>query len=150
MSKEFCVNRSSKEFKTLAKDFDISESFLESLIYNYRMEEGSPEAFPPISYIQSQLEGIPEETDSSAIIDLWNRDYSNPITVQSYEEAKNVKAGALKYFKASSIKIIPNNTGGYRISVAKPIDKKYEDTIQSDAYYNKSLNSIKDIKKFFD
>ena len=148
MSKEFCVNRSSKEFKTLAKDFDISDSFLESLIYNYRVEEGSPEAFPPVSYIQSQLEGIPEETDSSAIIDLWNRDYSNPITVQSYEEAKNVKAGASKYFKDSSIKIIPNNTGGYRISVAKPTDKKYEDTIQSDPYYNKSLNSIKDIKKF--
>lgn len=130
MSKEFCVNKSSKEFKTLAKDFDISESFLESLIYNYRVEEGSPEVFPPVSYIQSQLEGIPEETDSSAIIDLWDRDYSNPITVQSYEEAKNVKAGALKYFKDSSIKIISNNTGGYRISVAKPIDKKYEEQLQ--------------------
>lgn len=130
MSKEFCVNKSSKEFKTVAKDFDISESFLESLIYNYRVEEGSPEVFPPVSYIQSQLEGIPEETDSSAIIDLWDRDYSNPITVQSYEEAKNVKARALKYFKDSSIKIIPNNTGGYRISVAKPIDKKYEEQLQ--------------------
>ena len=83
----FCVNISSKEFKDTAKRLDISEASLENIVHSYMNTEGNEGTFPSDSYILSRVEGTPITEISENGLKLIEKKYSQPITVNTYEDA---------------------------------------------------------------
>lgn len=118
-----CVNKSSKEFKDTCKRLNVSSENLEITVHEYQNTEGNENSFPSDSYIMEKLKGEPTVTKSENVIKLWEKEYSSPKSFNSYKEAIEFKAKALRFFDEKSVFLYKNNDGRYTISIAKPLQK---------------------------
>lgn len=115
-----CVNKSSKEFKQLAKDANISEVQLESLVYEYINQEGyDGMSYPSVDYINQKLEGK-ETLCGEQSYKLWEQQYSQPIIVNTTEELNTILEQLGKVFDKNAIGIKFTNNGKIQINVKKP------------------------------
>ena len=122
-----CVNTASREFKDTAKRLDISEASLENIVHNYINTEGNENSFPSDSYILSQVEGVPFPNLSNEQLELINKKYSEPITVDTYEEAMNVVSDMIQYFDPSHIGLKNTYNGKYQVSINNRKDTELSD-----------------------
>ena len=129
-----CVNKN-KEFYSLAKEHGIDGGELELIIHKYWNEGGKVDSFPSTLYISEQL-GIGKTYYESGenVRKLWERDYSEPIIVNSESELSASVAKAKTFFPADAITTYKDNKGNFVLRVAEPvtsssIDKEIQDIL---------------------
>ena len=129
-----CVNKN-KEFYSLAKEHGIDGGELELIIHKYWNEGGKVDSFPSPLYISEQL-GIGKTYYESGenVRKLWERDYSEPIIVNSESELNASVAKAKTFFPADTITTYKDNKGNFVLRIAEPvtsssIDKEIQDIL---------------------
>lgn len=115
-----CVNTNSKAFKDLARHYNIDVNSLELITHKYWLETGSEEGFPTKLYMDAQRGLLPYYEKSSAVRDLWERKYKEPIEVTTEKELANEISEAEKYFPKSAIVFYTNNSGKYVLRIREP------------------------------
>lgn len=139
-----CVNKSSKEFKSLAAKHNVSDNTLELIVHKYWKETGSEELFPSDSYIQAQLGAIPYEEPVKAVKELWQKEYSGVSTYNTFDDLQKAMTEASKYFPAEAIVYYKNVDGKYSLLIKKPVVKlgKALEDIQKKGYLEARKESI--------
>jgi exodeoxyribonuclease-5 len=139
-----CVNKSSKEFKSLAAKHNVSDNTLELIVHKYWKETGSEELFPSDSYIQAQLGAIPYEEPVIVARELWQKEYSGVSTYNTFDDLQKAMTEASKYFPAEAIVYYKNADGKYSLTIKKPVVKlsKALDDIQKKGYLEARKESI--------
>lgn len=139
-----CVNKSSKEFKSLAAKHNVSDNTLELIVHKYWKETGSEELFPSDSYIQAQLGAIPYEEPVKVARELWQKEYSGVSTYNTFDDLQKAMTEASKYFPAEAIIYYKNADGKYSLTIKKPVDKlsKALEDIQKKGYLETRKESI--------
>lgn len=122
-----CVNTHSKEFKDTAKRLDISENSLESIVHRFINTEGNENSFPSDSYILSNVEGTPITQITEKGKELIEKKYSQPITVNTYEDAMAVINDIAKYFAPEHIGVKQTLDGKYQVKLA-PVKEEAQST----------------------
>ena len=129
-----CVNKN-KEFYSLAKEHGIDGEELELIIHKYWNEGGKVDSFPSTLYISEQL-GIGKTYYESGenVRKLWEKDYSEPIIVNSESELSASVAKAKTFFPADAITTYKDNKGNFVLRIAEPvtsssIDKEIQDIL---------------------
>ena len=129
-----CVNKN-KEFYSLAKEHGIDGGELELIIHKYWNEGGKVDSFPSTLYISEQL-GIGKTYYESGenVRKLWEKDYSEPIIVNSESELSASVAKAKTFFPADAITTYKDNKGNFVLRIAEPvtsssIDKEIQDIL---------------------
>ena len=129
-----CVNKN-KEFYSLAKEHGIDGGELELIIHKYWNEGGKVDSFPSTLYISEQL-GIGKTYYESGenVRKLWERDYSEPIIVNSESELSASVTKAKTFFPADAITTYKDNKGNFVLRIAEPvtsssIDKEIQDIL---------------------
>ena len=84
-----CVNKSSKEFKSLASRNNVSDNALELIVHKYWREKGNENYFPSDSYVRAQLGAIPYEETGKSVKKLWNKKYSSPQSYDTFEKLQS-------------------------------------------------------------
>ena len=146
-----CVNKSSKEFKSLAAKNNVSDNTLELIVHKYWKETGSEELFPSDSYIQAQLGAIPYEEPVKVVRELWQKEYSNINTYDTFDGLQKAMTEASKYFPAEAIVYYKNADGKYSLLIKKPVVKlgKALEDIQKKGYLEARKESINTEQKSF-
>lgn len=131
-----CVNKSSKEFKSLAAKHNVSDNTLELIVHKYWKETGSEELFPSDSYIKAQLGAIPYEESVKVVRELWQKYYSGISTYNTFDDLQKATTEASKYFPAEAIVYYKNANGKYSLLIKKPVVKlgKALEDIQKKGY----------------
>ena len=139
-----CVNKSSKEFKSLAAKHKVSDNTLELIVHKYWKETGSEELFPSDSYIQAQLGAIPYEEPVKVVRELWQKYYSGISTYNTFDDLQKAMTEASKYFPAEAIVYYKNANGKYSLLIKKPVVKlgKALEDIQKKGYLEARKGSI--------
>jgi len=139
-----CVNKSSKEFKSLAAKHNVSDNTLELIVHKYWKETGSEELFPSDSYIQAQLGAIPYEEPVIVARELWQKEYSGVSTYNTFDDLQKAMTEASKYFPAEAIVYYKNADGKYSLLIKKPVVKlgKALEDIQKKGYLEARKESI--------
>ena len=116
-----CVNKN-KEFYSLAKEHGIDGGELELIIHKYWNEGGKVDSFPSTLYISEQL-GIGKTYYESGenVRKLWEKDYSEPIIVNSESELSASVAKAKTFFPADAITTYKDNKGNFVLRVTEPV-----------------------------
>ena len=129
-----CVNKN-KEFYSLAKEHGIDGGELELIIHKYWNEGGKVDSFPSTLYISEQL-GIGKTYYESGenVRKLWERDYSEPIIVNSESELSASVTKAKTFFPVDAITTYKDNKGNFVLRIAEPvtsssIDKEIQDIL---------------------
>lgn len=131
-----CVNKSSKEFKSLAAKHNVSDNTLELIVHKYWREKSSEELFPSDSYIQAQLGAIPYEESVKAAKELWQKKYSGINTYDTLDDLQSALSEVSEYFPAESIIYYKDANGKYSLLIKEPVanlDKALDD-IQKKGY----------------
>lgn len=139
-----CVNKSSKEFKSLAAKNNVSDNTLELIVHKYWKEIGSEELFPSDSYIQAQLGTIPYEESVKAVKELWQKEYSGVSTYNTFDDLQKALSEVSRYFPAEAIVYYKNADGTYSLTIKKPVNKlnKALEDIQKKGYLEARKESI--------
>lgn len=116
-----CVNKSSKEFKSLASRHGVSDNTLELIVHKYWKQKGSEDSFPSDSYIQAQLGAIPYEESAKFVPKLWRQSYSGINTYKSFDSLKVAINNALQAFPAEAIVYYQNADGSYSMVIRQPV-----------------------------
>ena len=139
-----CVNKSSKEFKSLASRNNVSDNALELIVHKYWREKGNENYFPSDSYVQAQLGAIPYEETGKSVKKLWNKKYSSPQSYDTFEKLQSAIVEAQRYFPNEAIVHYQNADGTYSLTIKKPVDKlnKALEDIQKKGYLEARKESI--------
>lgn len=131
-----CVNKSSKEFKSLAAKHNVSDNTLELIVHKYWREKSSEELFPSDSYIQAQLGAIPYEESVKAAKELWQKKYSGTNTYDTLDDLQSALSEVSEYFPAESIIYYKDANGKYSLLIKEPVANldKALDAIQKKGY----------------
>ena len=121
-----CVNKSSKEFKSLASRNNISDNALELIVHKYWKEKGNENYFPSDSYIQAQLGVIPYEETGKSVKKLWNKKYSSPQSYDTFEKLQSAIIEAQRYFPNEAIVHYQNADGKYVLTIRQPVRSFYK------------------------
>lgn len=116
-----CVNRSSREFKSLAANNNVDTNTLELIIHKYWLETGSEEKYPTDVYIQAQLGNGEYQENIPQVRQLWQKEYSHPKEYPSLQEVQKAVQEAQKFFPKSAIVYYKNAKGQYVLSVKRPV-----------------------------
>lgn len=119
---QICVNRSSKAFKSLAKELNVSENQLELLAHQYNMSVGNAEAFltdAGKSWLREQLAGQVTEVGQS-VHDLWARKFKKPHVYNKYATAKAAYDNTVQLFPKDAVVLTETHDGKYTLSVREP------------------------------
>ena len=121
MNNIICVVRD-QQFKDKAKQLNLSEDALESIVHKFKNDLQNPEAFPSDSYIRAQfaVSNIVNPKDYDNLKAIWDAEFSQPITVDSLAEAVNFRDEAAKYFKPEAITVKPQSDYTFKIIIAAP------------------------------
>ena len=122
MSEIICVYRTDPHFKETAKRLNLSENALDDIVHEYTNELQDPKAFPSDSYIKARY-AVDNTVSSKEVKDLneiWEANFSTPVTVHSLMEAILLKNNAERYFKSQAVAIKPLNDGTFQVIVARP------------------------------
>lgn len=116
-----CVNRNSKAFKQLAKDANISETQLESIVHEFINQEGyDGKSYPSIDYINQKVNGK-ETLCGEQAYNLWEKEYNKPIVVDNMQEAQPILKQLGQIFDTNAIGLKQTNDNKIEISVRKPV-----------------------------
>lgn len=139
-----CVNKSSKEFKSLASRNNVSDNALELIVHKYWREKGNENYFPSDSYVQAQLGAIPYEETGKSVKKLWNKKYSSSQSYDTFEKLQSAIVEAQRYFPNEAIVHYQNADGKYSLLIKKPVVKlgKALDEIQKKGYLEARKESI--------
>ena len=139
-----CVNKSSKEFRALAKKNNVSENTLELITHKYWIETGNETLFPSDVYIQAQLGNTPYQESGKSVRKLWDMRYSVPTEYTTFEDLQSAKTEASKYFPQSAIVSYENTNGNYVLAVKQPIAQLNQ---TKEAFFNSydNTNSVKNL-----
>ena len=140
-----CVNKSSKEFKTLAAKNNVASNTLELITHKYWLEAGNETLFPTDVYIQAQLGNTHYQEPGKSVRKLWNMRYNTPLEFSSMKELQVAYAEATKFFPKSAIVHYRNAKGNFVLSVKRPIERA---NYSKDSFFEDmdNLGSMKDIK----
>lgn len=121
MNNIICVVRD-QQFKDKAKQLNLSEDALESIVHKFKNDLQDSEAFPSDSYIRAQfaVSNIVNPKDYDNLKAIWDAEFSQPITVDSLAEAITFRDEAAKYFKPEAIAVKPQSDGTFKIIIAAP------------------------------
>ena len=121
MNNIICVVRD-QQFKDKAKQLNLSEDALESIVHKFKNDLQNSEAFPSDSYIRAQfaVSNIVNPKDYDNLKAIWDAEFSQPITVDSLAEAITFRDEAAKYFKPEAIAVKPQSDGTFKIIIAAP------------------------------
>lgn len=113
-----CVNIKCQEFKTLAKDTNVSETELELLVHKYQ-ELNNTDTFPTKEWVDKEIQGPLSKytTDQKA---LYDKLYSKPITFDSVDAAEEAFEEAKTCFPTGSVHLITNAEGKRELRVNPP------------------------------
>lgn len=128
-----CVNKSSKEFKSLAAKHNVSDNTLELIVHKYWREKGNENYFPSDSYIQAQLGAIPYEETGKSVKKLWNKKYSSPQSYDTFEELQSAMMEAQRYFPNEAIVHYQNADGKYVLTIRQPVRSFYKALDEAEA-----------------
>lgn len=147
-----CVNKSSKEFKSLASRYGVSDNTLELIVHKYWKQKGSEDSFPSDSYIQAQLGAIPYEESAKFVPKLWRKSYSGITTYKSFDSLKVALNNALQAFPAEAIVYYQNTDGSYSMVVRQPVanlDAALREIAHRGSFSARKLNlNIEDKKEY--
>lgn len=140
-----CVNKSSKEFKTLAAKNNVASNTLELITHKYWLEAGNETLFPTDVYIQAQLGNTHYQEPGKSVRKLWNMRYNTPLEFSSMKELQVAYAEATKFFPKSAIVHYRNAKGNFVLSVKRPIERA---NYSKDSFFEDmdNIGSMKDIK----
>lgn len=128
-----CVNKSSKEFKSLASRNNISDNALELIVHKYWREKGNENYFPSDSYVQAQLGAIPYEETGKSVKKLWNKKYSSPQFYDTFEKLQSAIVEAQRYFPNEAIVHYQNADGKYVLAIRQPVRSFYKALDEAEA-----------------
>ena len=114
-----CVNTSSKEFKKLLDEVDISSPALELIIHKIQNSEHN-DRYPTKTEVEALLEPKSFVGDAN-MIKLWRDGYSKPINSPTEWRALQDFNRAANIFGESAVKIIEKRNGTFDVVVGKPI-----------------------------
>lgn len=126
-----CVNRSSSEFKNLAQKNNVSIGTLELITHKYWNETGSSESLPSDLYIQVQLGNTQYIEKGKNVRELWQHDYSKPLTFPSLEKVQEAAEKARNYFPEQAIVYYESNNDNYILNIKEPVSEINELPINS-------------------
>lgn len=135
-----CVNKSSKEFKTLAANNNISSNTLELITHKYWLETGSEENLPTDVYIQAQLGNGQYKETIPEVRELWQKRYNHPITYTSYQELQKGLQEASNFFPQNAVFYYKDSKGNYILSVKQPVERVYD---TADDFFSQDWSSAK-------
>lgn len=140
-----CVNISSKEFKQLAQNNNLSSSTLELITHKYWLQTGNETLFPTDIYIQNQLGNTHYQETSKAVRKLWDMEYKHPMEFSTLRALEEAKEKAAKFFPQSAITSYKNAKNSFVLSVKRPVEKT---DYTKDSFFEEldKLGSMKDIK----
>lgn len=132
-----CVNKSSKEFKSLASRNNISDNALELIVHKYWREKGNESYFPSDSYVQAQLGAIPYEETSKNVKILWQKKYSFPQSYDTFEKLQSAIVEAQRYFPNEAIVHYQNANGKFVLAIRQPVRSFYKalDEAETKGYF---------------
>lgn len=142
-----CVNRSGKEFKSLAARNNVAINTLELITHKYWLETGNEDSFPSDVYIQAQL-GVGHYLEKGPNVrKLWEMKYNSPQEFKSLVRLQGAMKEAAQYFPQSAISYYKNAKGNYVLSIKRPVEKE---DYTKDSFFNDfdNMGSMKDVKKF--
>lgn len=128
-----CVNKSSKEFKSLASRNNVSDNALELIVHKYWREKGNESYFPSDSYIQAQLGAIPYEETGKSVKKLWNKKYSSPQSYDTFEKLQSAIVEAQRYFPNEAIVYYQNADGKFVLAIRQPVRSFYKALDEAEA-----------------
>lgn len=128
-----CVNKSSKEFKSLASRNNVSDNALELIVHKYWREKGNESYFPSDSYIQAQLGAIPYEETGKSVKKLWNKKYSSPQSYDTFEKLQSAIVEAQRYFPNEAIVHYQNADGKFVLAIRQPVRSFYKALDEAEA-----------------
>lgn len=116
-----CVNKNSKEFKFLARKFDLDANTLELIVHQYQAEVHSEEDFPSDLFIQEYLGNTQYVEKGKSIRALWKKEYASPKEFLTLEQLETAKTEALKFFPSEAIVCYKNHKGNFILNVKEPV-----------------------------
>ena len=141
-----CVNKSSKEFKSLAARHNLADNTLELITHKYWLETGNETLFPTDVYIQAQLGNTHYQESGQSVRELWHKMYSSPQEFRSLSELQAARKEASRFFPQSAIVHYRNAKGNYMLSVKRPVEKA---DYNKDEFFKEldDMSSGKNVKK---
>lgn len=141
-----CVNKSSKEFKSLAARHNLADNTLELITHKYWLETGNETLFPTDVYIQAQLGNSHYQESGQSVIELWHKMYSSPQEFKSLSQLQAARKEASRFFPQSAIVHYRNAKGNYVLSVKRPVEKA---DYSKDDFFDEfdNIGSMRDVKK---
>ena len=141
-----CVNKSSKEFKSLAARNNLADNTLELITHKYWLETGNETLFPTDVYIQAQLGNTYYQESGQSVRELWHKMYSSPQEFRSLSELQAARNKASRFFPQSAIVHYRNAKGNYVLSVKRPVEQANYD---KDDFFDEfdNIGSMRDVKK---
>ena len=141
-----CVNKSSKEFKSLAARHNLADNTLELITHKYWLETGNETLFPTDVYIQAQLGNTHYQESGQSVRELWQRMYNSPQEFHSLNQLQAARKEASRFFPQSAIVHYRNAKGNYVLSVKRPIEKT---DYSKDDFFDEfdNIGSMRDVKK---
>lgn len=141
-----CVNKSSKEFKSLAARHNLADNTLELITHKYWLETGNETLFPTDVYIQAQLGNTYYQESGQSVRELWHKMYSSPQEFHSFSELQAARKEASRFFPQSAIVHYRNAKGNYMLSVKRPVEKA---DYNKDEFFKEldDMSSGKNVKK---
>lgn len=141
-----CVNKSSKEFKSLAARHNLADNTLELITHKYWLETGNETLFPTDVYIQAQLGNSYYQESGQSVRELWQRMYNSPKKFHSLSELQYARKRASRFFPQSAIVHYRNAKGNYVLSVKRPVEKA---DYSKDDFFDEfdNIGSMRDVKK---
>ena len=122
-----CVNISSREFKQLAQDNNLSSNTLELITHKYWLEKGSEDLFPSNIYIQEQLGNTQYKEKGKSIRKLWKEKYSTPQEFSSLEALQTGLKEVRKFFPQSALVHYRDAKGNFILTVKQPVERVNHD-----------------------
>ena len=141
-----CVNKSSKEFKSLAAHHNLADNTLELITHKYWLETGNETLFPTDVYIQAQLGNTQYQESGKSVRELWGKMYNTPQEFKSLSQFQAARKEASRFFPQSAIVHYRNAKGNYVLSVKRPVEKA---DYSKDDFFDEfdNIGSMRDVKK---
>ena len=141
-----CVNKSSKEFKSLAARHNLADNTLELITHKYWLETGNETLFPTDVYIQAQLGNTQYQESGKSVRELWGKMYNTPQEFKSLSQLQAARKEASRFFPQSAIVHYRNAKGNYVLSVKRPVEQANYD---KDNFFDEfdNIGSMRNVKK---
>lgn len=152
-----CVNKLSKEFKSLCSKFNVSHSTMELIIHKYWDERHNDRFYPSDAYIDAQLGNSPYKETLDAVIRVWNQKYTKPQVFKSSHDFIKARNEALRIFPNDALVSYRDSNKNFVFRIRKPVKnlkEEYKKALNNNSWGKKknaeSSNDARDIQLYID